>query len=370
MKTLGEFDWGQRFLALIYLMIAGCLVGWLVSRGLPVPKTDDAFYKSPAAEWAQNGHLAIPACRGLVPGAERVFACYPPVYQLTLGSWYKLAGVSLTSTLLFSFLVHSWCGWLLVRVSQHILAALRPSADTFAGWLPLSVGVLHLCNLAYFDRQEELAVTWVLCEFLWLGVQRQETVRCRQWVMSGVWIGLAGLTSPLIGVAGALGIVLRGLFQFVERPVGARRESTVARLWACSFPVFGAGLVALLLALTWICAMEYTVSGCISGQFVWLMQHLKETRRVDGWASSLQAAGQSLLFNPPQLPAMLLGVSGWCLIGRRSSKVDGQLLPGLRAYGGAVLATLALVAVVRPEAYTYWGGLGMLALPGLTLTMI
>ena len=58
------------------------LACWLCSLGVPVPRWDDGIYKSPGAELAQHGRLIVPAAKGFLPQADRVFAAYPPLYQL------------------------------------------------------------------------------------------------------------------------------------------------------------------------------------------------------------------------------------------------------------------------------------------------
>src|SRR5262245_1006594 len=92
---------------LIVAICASVLGATCVAWSFPCPLVDDAFYKSPAAELAQNGRLAIPCSAGFLPRMEQVFACYPPVYQLVLSSWYRLFGVTLATSLAFSFCVHA-----------------------------------------------------------------------------------------------------------------------------------------------------------------------------------------------------------------------------------------------------------------------
>ena len=73
---------------LLYGSVLACgivLACGLGGFGFPCPSGDDAMYKSPAAELAQHGRLAIPCALGFLPRADVTFACYPPLVPTAAG---------------------------------------------------------------------------------------------------------------------------------------------------------------------------------------------------------------------------------------------------------------------------------------------
>ena len=201
----------SRRWALLYGLVLACgviLACGLGSFGLPCPRGDDAMYKSPAAELAQHGRLAIPCAVGFLPKAETVFACYPPVYQLLLAAWYAVFGVSLRASLAYTYTVHLLSVAAIMEVARRLLPGESPPQRAGLAIVG-AVGLIHLANLSYFDRQEETALLWIWLELLITSAAQGGLLRA---AASGLWVGLAGLTSPWVGLLGLLLVTLRTFF--------------------------------------------------------------------------------------------------------------------------------------------------------------
>src|SRR5262245_3179911 len=98
-----------RMVGLLYAIVLTVGIGLAIrlgSFGLPCPTSDDAAYRSPAAELVLSGRLAAPGMSSYVPRTAETFAYYPPLFPLLLSGWFWLFGFSLRSSLAFSHTVH------------------------------------------------------------------------------------------------------------------------------------------------------------------------------------------------------------------------------------------------------------------------
>ena len=340
------------------------MAGWLCWLGLPVPRWDDGAYKSPGAEWVQHGRMTVPCSKGFVPQAEEIFAAYPPLYQIEVGAWYKLFGVSLRSTLAFSFAVHLLGVLGVMAVAERLVRTASGPLPLLGGRVPLAavivvaVGLIHLANLSRFDRLEEAAL---LC--MWLEVLTVHGLATRPgWrraLASGLLLALTGLTAPWAGVLGVLIITVRALFTAIQAPAAQRRATW--RAMTAHLAVAAAATLALV--GVWFAIMEYFWPGAVVGQFGATFLYLKRTQvAVGGW-QKLMGLGGTLRDNRLQLPAAVAALALFAAGVRRIGWRRVALL-GWALYLGAVMGML-LLAVVRPAAYFYFGTTLILLLPCL-----
>ncbi len=332
----------------------------LVPHGLPCPRVDDAFYKSPAAELVQTGRLAFPSCVGFVPRAETVFACYPPVYQGLLGAWFFLFGVSLHTSLAYSFTVHALGALAVTEICYRLLSSLARRFERWSSFRTVAssaVGLIYAGNLAYFDRQEETALLWIFAEILLYREDRK--MGWRRCVASGFLIGLAGLTSPYVGVLGAALVAVRAFHSC---------WATGAASWLRTFGQLSVqGGTAVVPAVVWYVTMENLYPGIINDQFFWLLAHLKRTQNLGDFPNRVWLTISTVAYYPPQLPAVALLLVGFPLAVRRSGLRQIDSLAVAIYFAGCV--GLVLLAVMRPTAYTYLGATFMLLLPCLAVAI-
>lgn len=342
------------------VLVVGILVScWLGASGFPCPSVDDGAYKSPAAEWLQRGRMTVPCMKGFFPQAETVFACLPPIYQWLLAGWYFVFGFSLYSSLAFHYTVHLLGTAAVMAATYRLLEPTGRASPGIRNVMVAAVGLIYLANLTYFDRPEETALLWVWVEVL--VVQRRWTRRgVLASALSGVFVGLAALTSPAIGVLGAIVVAVRAIFTAAGHPQPQRRA-----VWTrAAGQVGAAGVVAAGMAATWWAAMEVQYPGALRDQLFGTLQAMRANQMSGSLVSKL-GIFLSVLWtnNRCQLAANLLAlfafpgyvaVAGW----RRAAPMS------LALYVAAVLGIIA-VATMRPVAYTYLGASMMLLLPCL-----
>jgi len=341
------------------LVVTGVVLAcWLRASGFPCPRGDDSIYKSPAAELVQHGRLAVPCSIGFLPQAESVFACYPPIYQLLLSAWYLMFGVSLYSSLAFTYTVHLVNVLAVAETTRRLLEPCAELSGRARKLIVLAVGLIHLGNLAYFDRQEEAALLFVWAEVL-LAAGWPARRGVLPSVASGVLVGLAGLTSPWVGVLGAMIVALRfGLTAAQES-----RPHTFAIWGKAGLRLGVVAVIGATLAGTWYAVVEMLYPGAIRDQFFGTLGFLKDTQGSLALGDRLGVFLNTLFYNPPQLPASLMALILFPVVvaGRGWRRVAPL---GLALYGAGVLGVVA-VAALRPIAYTYLGAAQMVLLPCL-----
>ena len=398
MPTTAANSIANRWLLLygIILLCGICLACGLGRLGFPCPRGDDAMYKSPAAELAQHGRLAIPCALGFLPQAEAVFANYPPVYQLVLSVWYLVFGVSLRSSLAFDYTVHLLGTAAVMEITRRLLRTgesisvglspfaprkprsfaerkatlisapvlsydmaasprsvaqeATPLAPGVAIAITAGVGLLHLANVGYFDRPEELGLLWV-----WLELLTAARAGRMGWLRSGLCVGMAGLTSPWVGVLGLMTVCLRTLLGNGTIPF----QSVIRRGLRCAM-VAG---TALSLAAAWYAVMESQFPGAVHAQFSAAAGYLKDAQLSEKVGDRLWIFFYTVMYRPAQLPAAAAIIVFFPLAlaaGIRSARNP----LGLSLYVAGVVGVLA-VAAFRPIAYTYLGASLVLLLPCL-----
>ncbi len=358
----------------IVLIVGIGLAVRLSSCGLPCPTSDDAVYRSPAAELVQNGTLAIPSMGSFLPRSATIFACYPPLYQLFLSGWYWVLGFSLRSSLAFSFTVHLLNALAVMVVTRHALATDTDLTALARRATIAATGLIQVANLAYFDRPEETALLWIWMEVLWV-----RGAGFRYVLASGVLLGLAGLTSPWVGILGAMVVAVRTVLtmdgqgeagsrpfadfqtrQGLLTPTSGRGHGTVTRWTATGLRLSAIGLGAATVVGSWVVAMETMYPGIIDDQFFGVMRHIASNQGPPSLRKNLGQFANALLYNPPQLLPLALTLVLFPLLCFRT---------GWRRIPAALLALFAagacgfvVVAILRPIAYTYLGAAQVLLL--------
>ena len=287
-------DGHVRMVALVYGIVLIVGIGLAVRLGLcglPCPTSDDAWYRSPAAELVQNGRMAIPSTGSLLPRTQVTFACYPPLYQLLLSGWYWLFGFSQRTSLAFSYAVPLLRRMGVMVATRRAVAVDSDLTALARGATIAAVGLMQVANLANFDRPEETALLWIWMDVLWV-----QGMGLRHALASGVLLGLAGLTSPWVGVLGAMLVTVRMLLPMVGQgeagshpfsppqttrgrpsPTGPRRHGTLRDRpdWPA---IKHTALVAATLVGSWVVVSETKYPGIIHDQFFGVMRHIAQAR--------------------------------------------------------------------------------------------
>ncbi|NIL98671.1 MAG: hypothetical protein GTO62_16495 [Planctomycetales bacterium] len=344
----------MRHPCLAILGVGVVLAIWLAPQGLPCPRDDDGWYKSPAAELFQHGRLAIPSVLGFLPRADVAFATQPPLYPGMLSGWYGLFGFSLQTTLGFSFTVHVLNALAVGLVTQRLLDQHGQRSARLSFTIVFGAGLIHLGNLAYFDRPEETALLWVWLDVLlvsrgWTGL------RISAAVLSGLLMGLAGLTAMWVGILAAVFALIRWGLIVVSGPRQLRLQTAIRA--ACGLCL--TFLVAGSMIFGWYAVWEARWPGIFEDQFFFAMQHLRQGQHLTSLAERLQVLLTTILFNPTQLAATLITL---CYFPRVMRVRDSGQTIASSLYLTALIGMLA-VLVLRPRAYTYLGATQILLLP-------
>jgi hypothetical protein len=319
--------------ATVWLLAAldACWMGW---SDLPCPRgVDDAFYKSPAAEFVQTGRLTQPAVTDYMPRAQEVFAAYPPLYQLAVAGWFWLFGISTASSVAFGHAIHLLN---MAAIMSLVAGALQPVKMPF-GLRALAVvapGVVFFGILRFFDRQEELAVLFGFVEMtLYLAGG------LRGWrgsAITGLLLGLSAVVSPWTGA------VLGGIVFLREVIARARGEEIhVAARVAVIL------IVAMMPVLVWIGWLETAHPGSFQQVFIYHLR-ISEHRTI---VEAPQKAVESLLHAPSALPAILMTLVFFprLLSGEARRTVPSAILT---LFVGAV-AAFAFALATRANSYNY-----------------
>ena len=354
----------KRIVAAFVIYMAVLAIGSVlcVAIDYPAPRGDDAVYKSPGAEWATHGKFSIPALTGLLRTAKDGFAHYPPLYPLFFGLWYLAWGFSLQSTLACAHLIHIIHTMLVGMVTYRLLSvAVRKSLATQT-LLTMAVMGTTFANCAYFDRPEELG----LC-LVWWGFWRWGmAARPLRWMDFAGWgsaLGIAALVAPFTGLLAALTVTLRtllegGRLQRDRRLDGRTGTALVGKL-------IMAAAVSMTMVVAWIVLVERQVPGILRDQLLEGNLAFSAGFRHLTWFERLMEIPKNFAFQPPQLPVALVGLfsvpMAWLNRGLRNGP--------LAIIWCTVVASILLVVVVRPTAYTYFGATLALCAPCFALAM-
>jgi hypothetical protein len=359
----------------IVLTVGIGLAVWLGSHGLPCPTSDDAAYRSPAAELVQHGRLAAPGMSSYVPRTAVTFAYYPPLYPLVLSGWFWLFGFSLRSSLAFSYTVHMLNALAIMEVTRRAIAGDRGLSALGRCATIAATGLIQVANVAYLDRPEETALLFVWVEVLW--VQERSF---RSAVASGVLLGLAGLTGPWVGVLGSMVVVFRTMLTTagigetashwlmapqatgeLSSPIGSRGHASRAGWIRTGLRLSVTALVGAILVSIWMAIIETTYPGILHDQFFGVMRHVAGNQGPPSLRKNLGQFAKCLLFNRSQLPILVLTLVLFpvlCGEGRWR-----RLPPTLLALFAAGVSGIGIMAVLRPDTYTYLGAARILMLP-------
>jgi hypothetical protein len=263
----------------------------------------------------------------------------------------------------------------IMEVTRRAIAQDRGLTTLAQGATIAATGLIQVANVAYLDRPEETALLWVWIEVLW--VQSGGAGRA---AISGVLIGLAGLTGPWVGLLGALLVVFRTLLTKVRKdetgshpsdaPQSAEgRLSPIRWRWQGTFSEWArtsVQLSATVLAITslvgiWMAVIEAEHPGILHDQFFGVMRHVASDHGPLSFRKNLGQFANSLLLNRSQLPILILTLVLFpllCGAGRWR-----RLPPTLPALFAAGACGIGIVATLRPDTYTWLGAAGMLLLP-------
>jgi hypothetical protein len=338
------------FAPYLIVLVAGVVeAAWLSWNGVPCLTSDHAVYHSPAVELATHGRLAIPGFGHLFPRTDVVFACYPPLYQLLLAGWYSIVGFSLRTALTFSFIVHILGALAVMRVTE--LTIVKENYTPLGRSVALvAIGVIQLVYLVHFDRQEEAALLWLWAEMICC--QKPGLARS---ILSGLFISLAALISPWVGLLGAAVVTFRTFFLTL-------RTATQISDWiqaGCRLAL--TGVVAALPIAGWAWLMESLYPGILNDQFFGTMRWIATHREPLSLENNPRVFFSSLFYCRPQAPVFLatLALFPWVY---RASVEKSQQPNALALYVTSWLA-LAGLACIRPEATTYISIVEMLLVP-------
>jgi len=362
---------GFRFPLAVILLVGTVLSIYGVLAEVPCPAVDDAYYKSPSAEWIQSGRLAIPFVQGFLPQTDRIFACYPAAFQVVLAGWFYCFGVSLHSSLAFGFSVHLIHALLVATVARELLsrhASLARYRPRYVAWFAGLTGLVQLCNLAFFDRLEELALI-----YLWTGWLLTAGSARPSWLakilLQGLCLGAAGLTSPWVGVMGSVLVLFRAISGVFSPSSAQTRVQRILIAFGLR-DALAIGSVSLAMALVWYNSTEAAFPGSIEDQFLGTMRHLGATQVRSDWLSQLGRLGSSFLYSPGQAPATALLLVSLLVVALRGRDQRRSIPSEVWSLLGTGIGGILVVAILRPEAYTYLGAMQMLLLPCLGVSLI
>ena len=149
-----------------------------------------------------------------------------------------------------------------------------------------AVGLVQAANLSYFDRPEETALLWIWLEVLTAPGPRPGLARA---AATGLCVGLAGLTSPWVGMLGLLLVTTRTLL-YAAQAGSDRRRATWSRAGLSTAIV---AAVACSLAAAWYAVMEALFPGAVREQLSATLHYLKEAQISGGWRDKLEMFSQT-----------------------------------------------------------------------------
>ena len=120
----------------------------LVFTAQPIPANDSFFYDGAVVNLLVQGRYCNPAIACALPiSGHEVFSAYPPLYQLTLLGWMRVAGPSVLSAMWLHFLLFTLYAVLVLATLRELRVPVR--ATHLAG--------LFLLGLTFHDRPDSLA---------------------------------------------------------------------------------------------------------------------------------------------------------------------------------------------------------------------
>lgn len=186
------------------------VTGFIVLTECRFPGSDVFLFKEAAVNFALKSRLVAANLVYMPLDMELPFAHYPPVYPTVFGLWMKVFGIGLKQSLLFECFVRGLRSFLLGALIWRYLKTAFNDKQT-RGWAAASVFFLFLLSLVSTDddRPDELGLVFGLSSW-WLLLKAK---RGYQFLLSGLFLGLTGATSPACSVCIGLGV---SLHQFLK----------------------------------------------------------------------------------------------------------------------------------------------------------
>jgi hypothetical protein len=146
----------KKILAYDFFVLGAFLL--LALTGFPVPHVDDPYFAG-TASWLARGHGLINPWLAdwlVFYGTEELFQ-HIPFYFYILAGWYKLAGISTASTLLFYALINALAAMAAARVLRRM-------------GFPEGVVWFHLLWMTFFAQGSGFRGDMVAVALFWLGL--------------------------------------------------------------------------------------------------------------------------------------------------------------------------------------------------------
>jgi len=177
-----------------FFLVLFLLSCYMVIFRIPLPGTDDIFYKQAGLNLARGFGFASPALQGFLPGVEKVFSLYPPVYPFLFGICFFILGFSITSSLMVSFLICGLSAAIQVALYKTLLNNKR---------IPLHIYFLIFfswtLSIKAIDRPDPFLVLLVLTLLLLIIKKLPAGSSNKTQVCIIALMGLSLSTSPVLG---------------------------------------------------------------------------------------------------------------------------------------------------------------------------
>jgi len=177
-----------------FFLVLFLLSCYMVIFRIPLPGTDDIFYKQAGLNLARGFGFASPALQGFFPGVEKAFFLYPPVYPFLFGIWFFILGFSITNSLMASFLICGLSAAIQVALYKVLLNNKR---------IPLYIYFLIFfswtLSIKAIDRLDPLLVLFVLTLLLLIIKKLPAGPSDKTQVCIIALMGLSLSTSPVLG---------------------------------------------------------------------------------------------------------------------------------------------------------------------------
>lgn len=163
----------------------------------PPPWPDEALYTDIAKNILETGRASTTLWQGLVPGVEEQALWYPQLFFYILAFWYKLAGISLMSMRLLSFVFGTAVLILVLTLSRRLLT----TASTKLLLLPALLLTLdyQFIRAVRLLRPEMVILLLVLAAYF-ISINRLKKpsgLNRHKNLITGILLGLAVLIHPL-----------------------------------------------------------------------------------------------------------------------------------------------------------------------------
>jgi hypothetical protein len=193
---------------------------------LPFPGTDDLAYKQAGVNFFRGLGFCAPGLIGAVPGIEKHFLRYPPLYPFIYGVWFFLFGFSLSASLFLSYLI---CGFITFKQCQLFEVIAKRKAPLYIYGLIFFSWTIALKEIS---RPDPLLTLFVLTLLKLLINELPKGLTLRIKISIILLVGLSLVTSIVLGILSLIYIY----FVFVSvRGFSIRTTRDFIILFACGF---------------------------------------------------------------------------------------------------------------------------------------